>query len=538
MLIAQALKMSPVGSLLFITAAAAAAVSAGYLETLLTEPGEFGFDEQWDSGIRYQLERLKTSLASSSDDGCDNCQNACSLLSILVPNNVSSSSSPDYVPIPYWSIQQSEVTPACRIDVSSAEDIATTIKVANLTECPFAVKSGGHAAFPGGSSIENGILINLANLNTVSLSADRTTASLGPGNKWYDVYKTLDPLGVSVIGGREAGVGVGGLTLGGGISYFSGRFGWACDNVLNYEVVLANASIVNASPTSHADLYQALRGGGGTNFGIVSRFDVAAFEQGLLWGGSRYYSMDQNHSLADAYSQFLIDAPSDDFAHLYLAFAYAAQLGGFIAITGPTYGRPVADPPIFEQLNKIPNLVDLTSVSNMTSLAVALNQTAYLREIFKTVTFRDDASLIKEIISIFVEEAGSLLSVPGFAPAFAFQPLSLNILQHMSKNGGNVLGLADSTEPLTIMNLNWGWSSAADDQLIFTTVDRFLARSVALADDRDANNKYIYMNYAAPEQAVFEGYGEENLIRLTDIKSKYDPGSVFGRLQAGYFKLH
>ena len=59
---------------------------------------------------------------------------------------------------------------------------------------------------------------------------------MGPGNTWYDVYSKLDPIGLSVIGGRVAAIGVGGLTLGGGISFFSGRYGWACDNVDTYEV--------------------------------------------------------------------------------------------------------------------------------------------------------------------------------------------------------------------------------------------------------------------------------------------------------------
>ena len=100
----------------------------------------------------------------------------------------------------------------------------------------------------------------------------------------------------------------------GGISYFSGRFGWACDNVLNYEVILANGKIVNASPSQNADLYWALRGGSGTNFGIVSRFDLGAFEQGMLWGGSRFYTWDKNQALVDAFAKFVVDAPTDEFA--------------------------------------------------------------------------------------------------------------------------------------------------------------------------------------------------------------------------------
>lgn len=173
--------------------------------------------------------------------------------------------------------------------------------------------------------------------------------------------------------------------LAGGISYFSGRYGWACDNVQNYEVILANGSIVNASPTSYSDLYWALRGGSGTNFGLVSRFDLMTFEQGLLWGGGRYYSMNYNYSLAEAYSNFVVDAPTDDFAHLYLAFAYAEVLGGFVAITGPVYGKPIANASIFEEINQIPILVDETGFQNMWNLSVALNQTTFSRLVWSTL---------------------------------------------------------------------------------------------------------------------------------------------------------
>ncbi|EHK99724.1 putative 6-hydroxy-D-nicotine oxidase [Glarea lozoyensis 74030] len=215
----------------------------------------------------------------------------------------------------------------------------------------------------------------------VSLNSDRTVAKVGAGNNWYDVYKVLDPLGISVVGGREAGVGVGGLLLGGGISYFSGRYGWGCDNVLNYEVVLANGKIVNASPYRNAALYWALRGGSGTNFGIVSRFDLGAFEQGLLWGGNRFYLWDNKDVLVDTFAKFIVDAPMDEFAHLYISFGYNIQLGGFAGIAGPAYGRAISNATIFEDLNKIPVLFDTTHIASMGVLAVELNQTDFLRKV-------------------------------------------------------------------------------------------------------------------------------------------------------------
>ncbi|KAL2064193.1 hypothetical protein VTL71DRAFT_4687 [Oculimacula yallundae] len=497
------------------------------LDELLSNPASFGLGSL-SGDTKTKVEKLS---------GLDNCQCACSLLSILVPAAVSIATSPDYQSIPYWSVQQSEVTPACRIDVRRAEDISTTVKVSKLTQCPFAVRSGGHAAFAGGSSIQNGILINLAKLNEVTLSKDRKTTRVGPGNNWYDVYQVLDPLGVSVVGGREAGVGTGGLILGGGISYFSGRFGWACDNVRNYEVILADGRIVNASATSNPDLYWALRGGSGVNFGLVSRFDLATFEQGLLWAGGRYYNMSQNASLAETFSKFVTDAPTDDFAHLYIAFGYVAQLGGFVGVSGPAYGKAIANATIFENLNKIPNLLDATGFNNMSAFSVALNQTTFSRQTWKTVTLKAEPALLKEIIQIFTEEASTVLDVPGLQPFFAFQPLSINIIDKMSKNGGNALGLSVADGPLTIMNLNWGWTDAADDIRVFNTVNRFISRSVGLAKSMGLDNDFIYMNYASQDQDVYAGYGKSNVDRLKAVQKKYDPHGVFKKLQPGYFKL-
>jgi FAD/FMN-containing dehydrogenase len=90
--------------------------------------------------------------------------------------------------------------------------------------------------FSGASNINGGLAIDLLKLNQVTVSADQTQTSIGSGSRWIDVYSALEPKGLSVIGGRVADIGSGGLTLGGGMSFFSGRYGWACDNVNTYEV--------------------------------------------------------------------------------------------------------------------------------------------------------------------------------------------------------------------------------------------------------------------------------------------------------------
>lgn len=141
------------------------------------------------------------------------------------------------------------------------------LKTIKFLKLKFATRSGGHSPNPGWSSIgEGGILLDLQKLNAISVSDDKKVASIGPGQRWGKVYETLDAYELSVIGGRIPQVGVGGLILGGGFFHFSGRYGLAADNVKNFEVVLADGSVVNANAGSNSDLFWALKGGG-PNFG-------------------------------------------------------------------------------------------------------------------------------------------------------------------------------------------------------------------------------------------------------------------------------
>jgi FAD/FMN-containing dehydrogenase len=102
----------------------------------------------------------------------------------------------------YWAAQQGAVKPFCVFKPSSAPQVSAAVLLSRLTQCPFAVKGGGHAAFAGGSSIEGGVTIALERLNGKALSADQNVASIGPGNLWGDVYPWIEQYGREVIGGR------------------------------------------------------------------------------------------------------------------------------------------------------------------------------------------------------------------------------------------------------------------------------------------------------------------------------------------------
>lgn len=129
-------------------------------------------------------------------------------------------------------------------------------------------------------------------------------ASVEPGAVWKDVYFSLLHNGnVTVTGGRDGGVGVGGFLLGGGNSYHTTRNGFGCDTVINYEVVLANGSIVDANANKNADLWRALKGGG-MNFGIVTRFDMEAMPAVDLAYGQSVIAANYSDQVVDAVVDF------------------------------------------------------------------------------------------------------------------------------------------------------------------------------------------------------------------------------------------
>lgn len=142
----------------------------------------------------------------------------CSLL-----NRVFSKNETFTVTSPYYDVLIDEAwSENCRLNAScivtpeSAQEVSRLLQILSILRTKFAIRSGGHNTNPGFSSIgSDGVLIALEKLDRLSLSADRGTVTVGPGNRWESVYKYLQPYNLTALGGREAVVGVGGYILGG-----------------------------------------------------------------------------------------------------------------------------------------------------------------------------------------------------------------------------------------------------------------------------------------------------------------------------------
>lgn len=138
-----------------------------------------------------------------------------------------------------YSAQAQEDTPACIVRPKTAEDVSKIIRVLEADpNASFVVRSGGHRPGSGHSSIRGGVLIDLGRINEVSVSEDRTSVSIGTGAKWGEVYEQLDVVGLSVAGGRNADVGVGGLVLGGAYRWAMALLGVVATNTIAVDKVV------------------------------------------------------------------------------------------------------------------------------------------------------------------------------------------------------------------------------------------------------------------------------------------------------------
>jgi hypothetical protein len=275
----------------------------------------------------------------------------------------------------YWALQASAVHPLCFVapkttgEVSAVVGLLVTNGLDNSPHPPqFAIRSGGHMWIPGASNSPGGVTVDLTGLNSIKLNADNSLVSLGVGATWDAVYAELDPLGLSVAGGRIAGVGVGGLTLGGGISYFGPQYGWTCDTASAFEVVLADGSIVEANEEQNTDLFHGLRGGL-NNFGIVTRIDLKTFDQGLLWTSIIYHPLSTIDEHAKIFANMTTASNYDEDASFIVGFGYSQSQGISVINNQLVYAKPVENPPYYQELLSLPSLMNTSSIVNMTTLS-------------------------------------------------------------------------------------------------------------------------------------------------------------------------
>jgi len=194
--------------------------------------------------------------------------------------------------------------------IARCVDVADVIAAVNFTrehELMLAVRGGGHN---GLGTCDDGLVIDLSGMKGIRVDPVARTARVEGGCTWGKVDHATHPFGLTSPIGFITTSGVGGLTLGGGIGYLSRTLGLTIDNLLSVDMVLADGSFVTANAQEHADLFWAVRGGGG-NFGVVTSFLFHLHPISTVYGGPMLWPLSQATDLLKFWRDFISNAPEE-----------------------------------------------------------------------------------------------------------------------------------------------------------------------------------------------------------------------------------
>ena len=230
--------------------------------------------------------------------------------------------------------------PAAIVRARTVDDVRKTIRVAAERGALLAVRSGGHS-LPGLSTCDDGIVLDLSQINGVAVDAAAGTVEVGGGALLGDLDSAAAQAGVVTPAGVISHTGVAGLTLGGGMGWLSRRFGLTIDNLLGAEVVTADGRVIWASAESEPDLFWGLRGGGG-NFGVVTRFKFRVHPLGPIVVGRWTYAAQDTEAALQGFERLSAGAPRE----LTSNFSYSlAQLNVTACWSGSRQGAEAAVAP-------------------------------------------------------------------------------------------------------------------------------------------------------------------------------------------------
>ncbi|PQE17815.1 6-hydroxy-D-nicotine oxidase protein [Rutstroemia sp. NJR-2017a BVV2] len=420
----------------------------------------------------------------------------------------------------------------CFIKIQSNIHLALALKLITTLGSTFAVRSGGHSPNPGFASVDKtGVLLDLSPLNQISLSSDKTTALVGTGARWIDVYTTLETEHLTVVGGRVSDVGVGGLILGGGMSHFSNFWGMPADNVKNFKVVLADSTIVNANAHTNADLFKALKGGG-PNFGIVTEFELYTYPNYQVWYTFNVYSAADSAAVLTAASSVEAAMNNDKHAGFFLTSASGMFVAGFVYL-----GWQSTTPAAYSAFSSITPLAVAVPITNGTasSVSIAANAPGTAKRVCGTVAVNTNATLYEELVDAYNTVATSANVSSDYSIVFTFQPLGAASVAQSNVKGGNVMGVTPVSQ--AVLSLAVTWTADTEDATAKAQINSLISSLRSTASARGELLAFQFMNDAGYQQDPLKSYGTTNLATIQAVAKKYDPNAVFQTLQNSGFKL-
>ncbi|MEV7130437.1 FAD-binding oxidoreductase [Streptomyces sp. NPDC093260] len=401
-------------------------------------------------------------------------------------------------------------SPGAIVQADGASDVVKVVNFARENDIELAVKGGGHC-FAGTGTVEGGLLLDTSRLRGIRVDPAKRRLVVQPGLEQGDVDAETTSFGLAVTGSQESYIGIGGLTLGGGLGWLARYRGLLVDNLVSADIVLAGGELVTTTAQDHPDLFWAIRGGGG-NFGVATRFEFDLHPQGDCMAGLLAFPIDQTVDVARRLDEFNRTAPDE----LTTSFAFLTAPGGAPAI-GLGFVHAAPDDSTEDLIGRMRGLgtgalldhcglMPYVAVQRMLDENTVAGHRYYPRS-FLLPELRDEPLQI-------------------LADGFVNAPSERSLV------GGGLMGGVMSNVPASetpflhregyLTSILTSWTDPAKDEEAVEWTEKVYAELLPYTTGA------VYANHLGADSAerIEDAYGS-NYERLTRIKAVYDPENFF-----------
>lgn len=405
------------------------------------------------------------------------------------------------------------VLPAAVVKAAGGADVQKSILFARANKLPLVPKSGGHS-YVGASSVSRGMMIDIGALSGMSYANGVLT--VGAGARLYNVHAFLNRYGRSLPTGTCPTVGIAGLALGGGMGIHTRTFGLTCDRILSMGVITADGKSHNVSASVEPDLYWALRGGGGGNFGVVTSFRVATIPGTNIGFFRLTWPESQAAAVVRGWQRFARSAPTTSWGNLHID----ANSNGTLSI----------------------HVLGISTTGNATAAAAQLEAFVGIRASVRSITVKTHMQAVTYL------GGGTTSPRTGFLAGSdvlrgPLDAATINALLGVVKAAARArtpasaildpLGGQAARQPAG--GASWPWRTALGVVQWYAgtpqhpTTAQLRPAQTFITNGHRAVARYSaggYVNYVEAGRSVSTYYGA-SLARLQTVKKKYDPTNFF-----------
>jgi FAD/FMN-containing dehydrogenase len=410
--------------------------------------------------------------------------------------------------------------PAIIVQCRNSNDVSHAIKFARENGLELSIRGGGHN-IAGNAACDHGVMIDLSTMKNVRVDVQKQRAYVEPGATLEDFDKAAQAHGLATPVGINSTTGIAGLTLGGGFGWLTRKYGMTIDNLVSAQVVTADGNQIRASATENADLFWAIRGGGG-NFGVVTEFEFELHPVGPeVLAGLIVFPFSQAHQVLTQYREFAESAPED--LNVWVVLRKAPPLP-FLPMD--VHGKEVVVLAVFYAGDAVEGrklIEPLRSFGDVCGEHIGIQPYVAWQQAFDPLMTRGARNYWKS--HNFTElQDGALNAIADFAGKLP-SPQCEIFIGFMAGAPNRVP--ADATayyhrDAKFVLNVHGRWDDAADDERCIAWAREFFRASAPYA------SAGAYVNFMTEEEGdrVAAAYGS-NYDRLVQIKKRYDPENIF-----------